>query len=159
AECIKHGMLSADFGDTLLGHWTKTTLDRILSKDPEALVELIARNVAVKAAVVGQDEREKATDAQGGRALLNLGHTFGHAIETLAKVSPTKNPADAPLRHGEAVALGLVCATRAAELMQLMPEGSTDDLKRTLTHAGLPTTAHSLPSPTEVVALMGHDKK
>lgn len=165
AECIKHGLLSGDFGDAELLHWTKSNLGAILQRDTAVLTELVARNVAVKAAVVGDDEREEADDARGGaggRALLNLGHTFGHAIETLPKVSPTALASDAPLQHGEAVALGLICAARAAELLKLMPTGLVDEVRTLLAHAGLPTKAHGLAekhTAADVLAAMGDDKK
>lgn len=162
AECIKHGLLSADFSDAMLLHWTKANLGPILGRDPATLTELVARNVAVKAAVVGTDEREEAEDAAGGRALLNLGHTFGHAIETMPGLSPTTNAKDAPLQHGEAVALGMLCAARAAELLKLMPTGFADELRSQLTHAGLPVKAHGLAekhTAADVLAAMGDDKK
>lgn len=162
AECIKHGLLSADFGDAELLHWTKSNLGPILARDPAILTELVGRNVAIKAAVVGTDEREEAEDRTGGRALLNLGHTFGHAIETMPGLSPTANPKDAPLQHGEAVAIGMVCAARAAELLKLMPTGFVDELRTLLGHAGLPVKAHGLAekhTPADVLTAMGDDKK
>jgi len=165
AECIKHGMIAGDLGgwaDEHLLHWTKTNLGQILARDPATLTELIARNVAVKARVVGTDEREESTDpagGSGGRALLNLGHTFAHAIETLPQVAPGKDPLLAPLQHGEAVALGLICASRCAELLKLVGEGLTESVRRTLEHAGLPVVAHALPGPHEIYERMLHDKK
>jgi 3-dehydroquinate synthetase len=159
AECIKHGMLAGAFGDAELGRWTKANLGAIGSRDPATLVELVARNVAVKARVVVGDEREESADAAAGRALLNLGHTFGHAIETLPKVSPTADPTLAPLQHGEAVALGLLCATRCAELMKLIGDGHRELLSLTLKNAGLPTRAYGLPPSAEIYERMLHDKK
>jgi 3-dehydroquinate synthetase len=159
AECLKHAMLSAPFGDPELGAWTKGSLARVLERDAGTLVELVARNVRLKAAVVGGDEREESPDAAAGRALLNLGHTFGHAMETIPGVSPTPDRSTAPLQHGEAVALGLVCAARCAELMRLVGDGLADEVRRTLGHAGLPTVAHGLPGSDEVLERMRHDKK
>ncbi len=66
AECIKHGMLSAAFGDAELGHWTKANLGGILRREPGVMVELVARNVGVKARVVGMDEREEAAGMGAG---------------------------------------------------------------------------------------------
>ncbi len=159
AECIKHAMLSAAFEDADLMSWTKDKLGQILERDPATLSELIARNVAIKARVVGGDEREESPDATSGRALLNLGHTFGHAIETLPMVSPDQDSSLAPLLHGEAVALGLVCAARCAELMKLVGVGLTDATRQSLRHAGLPVVAHRLPGSGEIVERMRHDKK
>ncbi len=158
AECIKHAMLSEPFGDPHLMQWTKEQLGGILERDAGVLTELIARNVAIKAKVVGTDEREELAGA-AGRALLNLGHTFGHAIETLPMVSPASDTTMAPLLHGEAVALGLVCASRCAELMKLVGDGLTDSVRRTLQHAGLPTLAYHLPGSGEILDRMRHDKK
>jgi 3-dehydroquinate synthetase len=112
AECIKHGMIAGDWGDPGLLDWTIQAIPAALARDSATLTELVMRNVAVKAAVVGRDEREEAP--QGGRALLNLGHTFAHAIETLPSLSPDGDLNKAPLQHGEAVALGLVAAARCA---------------------------------------------
>jgi 3-dehydroquinate synthase len=159
AECIKHGMLSAGWGDPDLGAWTAASLPAILKRDTGTLIELIARNVTVKAAVVGHDEREEAPDAERGRALLNLGHTFGHVIETLPHLSPDDNPANAPLHHGEAVALGLIAASAAAELLGIAPSGTLDRTFATLSAAGLPTAIAGLPPTPDLIALMQHDKK
>lgn len=159
AECIKHAMLSAAFEDAGLMQWTKDRLRLILERDPATLTELIGRNVAIKARVVGGDEREESANAASGRALLNLGHTFGHAIETLPMVAPAVDTSLAPLRHGEAVALGLVCAARCAELMKLVGDGLAESTRQTLKHAGLPVTAHHLPGSGEIVERMRHDKK
>ncbi|MCA9311220.1 MAG: iron-containing alcohol dehydrogenase, partial [Phycisphaerales bacterium] len=76
AECLKHGLICAAT-DPALFDWTVAHADAIARLDAPALTELVTRNVAVKAAVVAGDEREEASS--GGRALLNLGHTFGHA--------------------------------------------------------------------------------
>jgi 3-dehydroquinate synthase len=159
AECIKHGMLSADFGDPTLGAWTLAHVADIGHRVPRLLIELIARNVAVKARVVGTDEREEAPNADGGRALLNLGHTFGHAIETLPNLSPDGDPGNAPLHHGEAVALGLVAASATAERLGIAPSGTLDQTRSTLIAAGLPTSVRGLPPTADLLALMMHDKK
>jgi 3-dehydroquinate synthase len=95
AECLKHAILD---GEAHLG-WLEAHRAAILRRDPEVLGETIARSVAVKAAIVGRDPFER-----GERALLNLGHTFGHALETMPGVD---------LTHGEAVGLGLVAAAAA----------------------------------------------
>jgi 3-dehydroquinate synthetase len=95
AECVKHAILDGE------GHlaWLEGHRAAISRRDPEVLADLVARSVAVKAAIVGRDPFER-----GERALLNLGHTFGHALETMPGLD---------LTHGEAVGLGLVAASAA----------------------------------------------
>lgn len=159
AECIKHALLSVAADDPALLHDTRALLGRVLARESSALEGLVARNIAIKARIVGDDEREEAPSAAGGRALLNLGHTFGHAIETIEAASPTADKALAPLTHGEAVALGMVCAAKYSELDRLMPAGFADEIRTTLRHAGLPTQAFNLPSPNEIYTRMLHDKK
>lgn len=159
AECVKHGLLSADFADPGLGDWTRANLAALLRREAASLVELVARNIAVKARVVGGDEREEAPDAEGGRALLNLGHTFGHAIETLTHLSPDGDPRHAPLQHGEAVGLGLVAAAHAAEAMGVAPAGLGERVRTMVGSAGLPTRVCGLPNDDELLALMSDDKK
>jgi 3-dehydroquinate synthase len=118
AECVKHAMIGADFGDAGLLEFTRSTLDDVLGMDAGALVELVSRNVAVKAACVGGDERElPATGApHGGRMALNAGHTVAHAIETLPGLSHGEPPL-AGLTHGEAVGLGLLAEGRLAAML------------------------------------------
>ncbi|MDX2117816.1 MAG: 3-dehydroquinate synthase family protein [Planctomycetota bacterium] len=158
AECIKHGLLAAEFGDAGLLSWIDANLDAMLAMDAAALGELVARNVAIKAKVVAGDEREEAEDG-GGRALLNLGHTFGHAIEPIKSLSPDADPTHAPLHHGEAVALGLVAACRCAGLMNLVDASLGERVGALLTRAGLPTRVRGLPPTDDIVEAMSHDKK
>lgn len=157
AECIKHGMIAADFGDPGLLDWTEAAIPKFLTREAYALSELIARNVSVKAAVVAGDEREQAED--GGRALLNLGHTFGHAMETMPGLSPDGDPKSGPLKHGEAVALGLVAACRTAAAMGLCPAALGDRVCGTLKRVGLPVAVAGLPATDRLLPLMAHDKK
>jgi len=159
AECIKHGMIAADWGDPGLGEWTSASLTKILSRDPATLTELVARNVAVKARVVGTDEREESPDESGGRALLNLGHTFGHVIETLPGLSPDGDPKNAPLHHGEAVALGLIAAAAAAAKVGLCSGDLLERTRASIAAAGLPTSVAGLPSTRDLICLMMDDKK
>ncbi len=105
AEIIKHGFLS---GDNLLGYIEEHAED-ISSRDPEIMQELIFRSLKVKAEYIEQDFRE-----QGIRAHLNLGHTFGHALETAAGLGS--------FTHGEAVAWGISRAARAGALMGITSE-------------------------------------
>lgn len=163
AECIKHGMISAGDGalktDPDLFSWTSTNMRALLSRDPATLTELITRNVRVKAAVVGTDEREELPPEQGGRALLNLGHTFGHAIETIPHLSPDGSPANAPLHHGEAVAIGLIAAAHCSHAAGLCTPEIPRALESTIRAAGLPTRLANLPADDQLIALMSHDKK
>jgi 3-dehydroquinate synthase len=159
AECIKHAMLGAHAGDAGLMAFTRAGLADVLDRRPGPLGELVERNIRVKAAIVGDDERELAPSEAGGRALLNLGHTFGHAIETI-DADASKAPSGFwPVTHGEAVALGTLCATRLGELLKTVGEGTFDQVRALVGHAGLPTTAPGLPGPEAVLERMAHDKK
>ena len=156
AECIKHTMIAGPT-DPHLGPWTADHLDAILDRDQATLIELIARNVAVKAHIVAGDEHETAPT--GGRALLNLGHTFAHAIETIETLSPDGDPEHAPLLHGEAVALGLVAATAAAVRIGRIDACVLDRTVELLSRADLPTSVAGLPSTEQLIERMSHDKK
>ncbi|RMH13343.1 MAG: 3-dehydroquinate synthase [Planctomycetota bacterium] len=157
AECIKHAMISADWGDGDLWEWTEARLDSILDREPETLTELVARNVAVKARLVEADERE--TLASGGRSLLNLGHTFAHAIETLPGVFPDGDAGRTSLLHGEAVALGLIAASEAAVFAKFADRSILDRVRSVVSRAGLPTTVRGLPPAKEILTRMAQDKK
>lgn len=157
AECIKHAMLSADFGDPELHAWMSKHEGQILAQEPGALTELVRRNVAVKAKVVAGDERETAP-GDAGRALLNLGHTFAHAIETLDGIRVEGSDPAYAITHGEAVALGLIAASALSEYL-----GHTSDLadrvRGQLAALGLPTSAAGLPEADELLSRMARDKK
>ncbi|HWB72087.1 MAG TPA: 3-dehydroquinate synthase [Egibacteraceae bacterium] len=113
--------------------------------DPDLLAAAVARGVAVKAAIVAADEREA-----GQRALLNYGHTLGHAIETLTGY--------ATYRHGEAVALGMVFAARLGERLGVSDPGLDERTVGLLAGLGLPTGGLRL-DPAAVWAVLGRDKK
>ncbi len=157
AECVKHAMICADGGDPGLLEWTEANAARILKRDRATIRELVRRNVAIKARIVAGDERETA--ARGGRALLNLGHTFAHAIEPIARLSPTGDPADAPLLHGEAVALGLVAACSLGETLGTLDAPESERIRRLLGEYGLPIQVRGLPDTADLLVAMGHDKK
>lgn len=159
AECIKHGMLSAEFGEPDLGRWITMSMDKILGRDEPTLVELVARNISIKAMVVMHDEFEEAADEQGGRALLNLGHTFGHVIETLAHLTPDGEAKNAPLHHGEAVGLGLIAASAAAGHVGLVHADFVRTTRRKIQQAGLPIAVQGLAPNSMLAELMLHDKK
>lgn len=159
AECIKHGCIATGFNHPDLMDWMIANLDQVIAFEPQVISELVARNVALKASVVAADERED-TSKQGGRMLLNFGHTFGHAIETIAHLSPSKDDLTlAPLHHGEAIALGMVAACRAAESAHNLSPAVGDELVSLLDRIGLPSRVLGLPSNDELIERMGHDKK
>ena len=143
AECIKHGLLA----DMALVDWIIENAPRILARDKPVLVELVRRNVAIKAEVVAADEREA-----GRRAHLNLGHTFAHAIEATADFGSRH-------KHGEAVALGLVAAANLAHKLELAPASTLDATLAALTAVGLPTTDSKLTPNAMLLRAMAHDKK
>ncbi|MCA9293342.1 MAG: 3-dehydroquinate synthase [Phycisphaerales bacterium] len=158
AECLKHGLLCATFDiETDLFDWTTTHVRKILAKDAATLRELVTRNVRTKAAVVHTDPHE--LDPNGGRAILNLGHTYAHAIEPIAQLSPTADPADAPLQHGEAVALGVVAAAHASAALGAFHVEHAELIRAAFAEAGLPTRVRALPSDDALLEAMSHDKK
>ena len=145
AECVKHGVIC----DPALFDWIGANVDQIIGLDSDTLVELIKRNVEIKAKVVIEDEKEA-----GVRAHLNFGHTFAHAIE---KTSDYGRVAD--YHHGEAVSLGMVAATRLAENIGMCEKGLCDKLVGLLDLIGLPTSADDLVSTEELMEVMTIDKK
>lgn len=141
AECIKHGIIrDRDLFAFLIQHMAK-----IMACDVSLLTELVAWNVRIKAAVVREDPYEK-----GVRALLNLGHTFGHALEAVAGYSG--------LQHGEAVALGTIAACRLAYHRGQMTAEDVGQVVNLVDLAGLPTNLPSLDI-ERTYAAMGTDKK
>ena len=141
AEVIKYALLA----DVEFLFWLETHMDQLVAGDSVLLAEAVYRSCAHKARIVANDEKE-----QGERALLNLGHTFGHAIESYMGYGVWL--------HGEAVATGMVMA---ADLSQRMGWISLDDLARTkkiIQRANLPVACPSIPL-DEFLAYMSHDKK
>lgn len=182
AECVKHALLGGAFGEPKLLEWMEsaTSEPRPSGRGPlqpsatstwpaSSLAELIARNVAIKAQVVATDEREEAPSESGGRALLNLGHTFAHAIETLPDLSfslgdaSSKDHAEStthgPLLHGEAVALGLIAASHLGVALNHCDATLPARLTTLLRALHLPTHVHGLPASDAILARMAHDKK
>ena len=147
AEILKHGLLA----DAAYYEAMERDVAAIMARDPAALTAAVAGSVEIKAGVVSRDEREG-----GVRALLNLGHTFGHAFETEA------GPGEA-LKHGEAVALGCVLALRFSEQVGMAEPGLADRAAKGFGAAGLPTNIDQLfgdpPTAKALVAHMAHDKK
>jgi len=141
AECVKHGVIR----DASLVGFIRDELERILAADPEVLTELVRRNVRIKAAVVMEDERET-----GVRAHLNLGHTFGHAIEATTGYGR--------ILHGEAVGLGMLAAARTAAELGICDSALCGELADLLETAGLPVRV-DLPDDDTLAAAMRLDKK
>ncbi|NOZ96611.1 MAG: 3-dehydroquinate synthase [Gammaproteobacteria bacterium] len=141
AEVIKYALL----GDLEFLAWLEQHMDGLLAGDESLLAQAVYRSCAHKARIVANDEKE-----QGERALLNLGHTFGHAIESYLGYGEWL--------HGEAVATGMVMA---ADLSQRMGWISTEDLQRTkniIQYAKLPISCPKIPL-DEFLSYMAHDKK
>jgi 3-dehydroquinate synthetase len=165
AECLKHGLLSGGWGDAELWDWTESALPRLFAPDrqiasdlsAELMTELVARNVAIKAKVVATDPHERVP--LGGRVLLNLGHTFAHAIEPMANLSPDGDPSHAPLHHGEAVALGLIAAATTGARAGRSPSDLPARVRRAVAAAGLPTAVAGLPANDDLIQRMRADKK
>lgn len=147
AEVVKYGAIfDADFLS-----WLDRHADALLSRDDAALAEAIARSCEFKADVVARDPYER-----GHRALLNFGHTFGHAIEAEQGYAGTGRDA---LNHGEAVAVGMVLAARLSTVLGLAPAGDAARLAALLQRFGLPT---AVPAGLDAQALIGRmrlDKK
>jgi len=165
AECVKHGLIAASTpgwdgpSDDALFQSTSAALLKIRMGDLELAAELIERNVAIKAAVVRTDEREEADAAAGGRALLNLGHTFAHVLEGIPSLTPDGEPENAPLTHGEAVALGLVAAGATAHAMGLATAEVAEDIRIAIERLGVLSRVMGLPQPDVLVSRMRDDKK
>jgi 3-dehydroquinate synthase len=142
AEVVKYGViLDADFFRYLEDHVAE--LNR---REPAVLESIIAQCCRLKARVVEQDERELT----GVRAVLNYGHTYCHAIEATTGYGR--------FLHGEAVAIGMVCASRLAELLGRIDREMTNRQQRLLSQLGLPTSAAGLPS-GDLIDAMQYDKK
>jgi 3-dehydroquinate synthase len=145
AEVIKYGPIA----DMAFFEWIESHLDDLLAHNPAALAYAVKRSCEIKAWVVGQDERET-----GLRAILNFGHTFGHAIEA--------GMGYGHWLHGEAVGCGLVMATRLSEALGLVDRAFVERLTTLVQRAGLPVVAPVLDAQDNVgryLALMRVDKK
>ncbi|MCY3730009.1 MAG: 3-dehydroquinate synthase [Rhodospirillaceae bacterium] len=141
AEVVKHGLsLDAEFFG-----WLEARMDDILAHDADALAHIVRRSCEIKAAVVAQDERER-----GRRALLNLGHTFGHALESLSGYGRWL--------HGEAVAIGIALAARTSAELGMIDAAHCERIGALLARAGLPVTAPGV-QPEALLARMNLDKK
>ncbi|MCK8538687.1 3-dehydroquinate synthase [Yersinia ruckeri] len=143
AEVIKYGIiLDSDFFV-----WLENNIDALLALDMEALGYCIRRCCELKAAVVAADEREE----NGLRALLNLGHTYGHAIEAEMGYGVWL--------HGEAVAVGMVMAAETAHIIGQFSAGDIERIKKLLLRAGLPVNGPAQMTPESYLPHMMRDKK
>jgi 3-dehydroquinate synthase len=141
AEVIKYGPIA----DMAFLDWIEANLPALLAREPAALAHAVRRSCEIKAHVVGQDERES-----GLRAILNFGHTFGHAIEA--------GMGYGAWLHGEAVGCGMVMAAHLSQRLGLVDGAFVARLTRLIEAAGLPVRGPALGA-DRYIELMGHDKK
>ena len=148
AEVVKYGLIK----DAEFFNWLSNNRERVFDLDTEALVHAIQTSCAMKAYVVSADEKE-----HGVRALLNLGHTFGHGFEALCGYGDR-------LLHGEAIAIGMVLAFEFSEQLGLCQKGLHEEVEAHFKAAGLPTRIQDIPAYEEfsvdmLVDKMRQDKK
>ena len=143
AEIVKYGVIL----DAAFFQGLEANVERVGALDPEVIRHVVARSCELKAEVVSQDEREET----GLRAVLNFGHTIGHAIESVAGYG-------GDYQHGEAVAIGMVAECRLAEQIGWITQDVTSRLIALLRRCNLPTSAPGL-SVDALLEAMGRDKK
>jgi 3-dehydroquinate synthase len=147
AEVVKYGAL----GDAVFFEWLEVNGAAALMGDQAAMVKAVAHSCKMKAEIVARDERET-----GDRALLNLGHTFGHALEAATGFSDR-------LIHGEGVAIGMALAFQLSVRLGLCSGQDAQRFIRHLKAVGLPSAIADIPGPRpsvdELIGHMGHDKK
>jgi 3-dehydroquinate synthase len=141
AEVIKYGLIA----DLAFLEWLEANVPALLALDPAALAHAIRRSCEIKAEIVAEDERE-----HGRRALLNLGHTFGHAIEAAAGYGEWL--------HGEAVGVGMLLATDLSRRLGWVGDRDLTRVRELLLRAGLPVSAPPIGA-SRALDLMGMDKK
>ncbi len=148
AEVVKYGLL----GDADFFAWLEDNGAALLAGDRAARRHAVLESCAAKARIVAEDE----TESSGRRALLNLGHTFGHALEAEAGY-------DGTLLHGEAVAIGMVMAFDFSVQLGLCPADDAARTRRHIAEAGLPVSAAAVSGlaadPDTLIGHMRHDKK
>ncbi len=141
AEAVKHGVIA----DAAYFESLEREAGRILAREAEALTRVVCRAVEIKAEVVAADVREA-----GRRAVLNFGHTVGHAIEATSRYE---------VLHGEAVAMGMHCEARVAERLGIAARGIADRIAGLLRRLSLPIERPDRSSPDDLIAAMLYDKK
>src|SRR5262249_24044785 len=142
AEVVKYGVIL----DPRLFIYLENHAEEVLARQPQAVEHLVARSCRIKADVVEEDEHE----GTGQRGALNYGHTFAHAFETVGGYGAWL--------HGEAVAAGMVCASRLAERRGLIDHADTERQRELLLEFGLPVAPKAWPA-DDLVAVMRSDKK
>lgn len=142
AEVIKYGLIN----DPKFFAWLEENMDKLLQRNQDALAYAIRRSCENKALIVAADERE-----QGKRALLNLGHTFGHAIET--------GMGYGNWLHGEAVACGMMMAAEMSQRLGWMTSDKVEKVHKLLQKANLPVTPPRQMTVSDFLQLMAVDKK
>jgi 3-dehydroquinate synthase len=147
AEVVKYGAL----GDANFFEWLEVNAAKALAGEDKAIVHAVAHSCQMKADIVARDERET-----GDRALLNLGHTFGHALEAATGFSDR-------LIHGEGVGIGMALAFRLSVQLGLCPGQDAERFVRHLKAIGLPASLSDIPGTrpgaVELIRHMAHDKK
>ncbi|MEW6443836.1 MAG: 3-dehydroquinate synthase [bacterium] len=141
-EVVKYGLVR----DGALFHYLEEQTRPILSLEPDALAHVVTRSCAIKAEIVGQDEREE----RGVRTLLNFGHTFGHALETAVGYGR--------LTHGEAVGIGILCAARISTILGMLAPGRYERIEALLEAIAIEPRIHGV-DPERVWEAMKRDKK
>ena len=144
AEVIKYGLIR----DLPFLEWLEANMEGLMARDGQLLAQAIERSCANKAEVVAADEFETAKE--GGRALLNLGHTFGHAIET--------GMGYGEWLHGEAVAAGTMMAAELSRRLGWLSAADVERVRALMLRAGLPVSGPDL-GVSRYLELMSHDKK
>jgi 3-dehydroquinate synthase len=143
AEVVKYGVI----GDASLFERLERDPDAVLTREPETLVAMVASCARQKAAVVVADEHEE----RGERAVLNFGHTVGHAVESAT--------AFGRYLHGEAVAIGMVAAARVSQAVGVGDAATTERIRRVLGRFGLPVDLPTDVAPANIAAALRTDKK
>lgn len=141
AEVIKYGVIY----DHTFFEWLEDNVDEVTRREPQAIAHIVQRSCEIKAAVVAEDERES-----GLRAVLNYGHTFGHALETESGYGE--------LLHGEAVAIGMVMAAELATKIGLCESAIANRITTLIEAYGLPIKSKKMDE-TALIANMSMDKK
>lgn len=142
AEVIKYGVIA----DSEFFTWLEDNLENALKLEPTVMEKVVSMSCQTKAAVVQEDETD-----QGRRAILNYGHTVGHAVESLSGYGT--------YRHGEAVAIGMVAAAKIAERMGLIGKAERSRIESVLVRAGLPVDVPACLNTNKIIRSMYRDKK
>jgi 3-dehydroquinate synthase len=141
AEVIKYGLIE----DEAFLTWLESDIERLRSLDLDALSHAVLRSCEIKSAIVAEDERER-----GRRAILNLGHTFGHALEAIGNYERWL--------HGEAIAVGMQMAANVSKALGFLSDADTSRVQALLQRADLPTEVCGV-SPEDILERMQLDKK